>query len=245
MAGDRLRLTARDQAVLADVAQFGVMTREQLTRLRHFASKTRANERLKRLTTARYLTARRQPLALGGPRLIYAPGSALEASRNRRRRTAEASDLFVAHQLGLVDARIAFDQHAELVRWLTDADLSTLHLGLVPDAYVEYAADGRTYSAFVEYDRGTEPLGTIEHKVRAYVDLAFSGRFARTFKRTYFRALFVTDSPGRLHSLSRAVSRVTDHVVRLTTRDALIHQGPLASIWRRPGLDRPESLTAS
>ena len=43
-------------------------------RLELFASKTRANERLKRLVDEGHLVARRQPIPIGGPRIVYMPG---------------------------------------------------------------------------------------------------------------------------------------------------------------------------
>jgi len=130
---------------------------------------------------------------VGGPRFVYVPGRLSSETRDARKRIAEMSDLFLAHQLGLVDIRIAFERQTTLGRWLTEKDLSSLSLGLVPDAYLEYEVNALTYCAFVEYDRGTETLGRIERKVRAYLDLAHSGRFERTFKRKFFRVLMVTD----------------------------------------------------
>lgn len=141
--------------------------------------------------------------------------------------------------------RLAFERHSTLVRWLPEKDLAGLSLGLVPDSYLEYEVGGLTYCAFVEYDRGTETLGRIERKVRAYLDLARSGRFERTFKRRFFRLCLVTDSAGRLATVSKATARITDRMMRLTTLPELSHHGPLMSIWRRPGASASESLTGS
>lgn len=245
MSGRGLAVTERDRAIVREIGRFGVMSREQLMRLRFFASKTRANERLKRLVDAGYLAARRQPLPVGGPRCVYLPGVQSEDRREARKRFAEGSGLFLAHQLGLVDIRLAFEQHATLSRWLSEKDLAGLSLGLVPDAYIEYAVQALTFCAFVEYDRGTETLGRIERKVRAYLTLAHSGQFERTFTRKFFRVLMVADTAGRLATLSQTTARLTDRVVRLTTLNNLTHRGPLASIWRRPGATTLESLTGS
>lgn len=245
MAGSPLQITARDRAVLRALSTFGVLTRTQVIRLGHFRSKTRANARLKRLTDAGYLTARVQPLTAGGPALVYGPGPALDRSRHRRRRVSEGSALFLTHELGLVDLRIAFGQHTDLRRWLTASDLTTHGLGLIPDAYVEYAIEGRVFAAFLEYDRGTESLGRLEQKIRAYLDLAFSGRFAQTFQHRFFRALFVADTAGRAATLHHTATRLTDKVIRVATRTDVIDHGPLAAIWRRPGIDHPEPLIES
>lgn len=245
MTGRSLAFTERDRAVVREVTRFGVMSRDQLMRLKFFSSKTRANDRLKRLVDDGYLAARRQPLPVGGPRCVYLPGRLLADGRDIRRRFADVSDLFITHQLGLVDIRLAFERHSTLVRWLPEKDLAGLSLGLVPDSYLEYEVGGLIYCAFVEYDRGTETLGRIERKVRAYLDLGRSGRFERTFKRRFFRLCLVTDSAGRLATVSKATARITDRMMRLTTLPELSHHGPLMSIWRRPGASASESLIGS
>jgi hypothetical protein len=214
-------------------------------RLKLFTSKTRANERLRRLVRHDYLAAKRQALPAGGPRLIYLPGRGLAESQEVKRRYSDASDLFLRHQLGLVDIRLAFEADTTVTRWLTDKDLGAAALGVIPDAYLEFQVGSLTFCAFVEYDRGTETLARFERKVRAYLDAAYSGAFERAFHRRYFRLLVVTDSDRRLSSLSDAVVRLTDKVVRLTTLAALSTSGPLASIWRRPGSSTPQSLTVS
>ena len=93
MTGNAVGLTERDRAVLSEVLRFGVVSRQQLTALGHFHSKTRANERLRRLTAAGYLSATRLALPAGGPSLVYTAGPKVEASRTPRRRIAEGSDL--------------------------------------------------------------------------------------------------------------------------------------------------------
>ena len=200
-------------------------------RLRLFSSKTRANERLKKLTVAGYLSARRQPLSVGGPRLVYLPGRLMTDGRDTRVRLTKASDLFLSHQLGLGDIRLAFEQHTALSSWVPEKDLADLSLGLIPDAYVEYAVGDLTYCAFVEYDRGTlETLGRFRGKVQRYVDLAFSGRFERAFRRRFFRVLVVTDSDGRLRTLSQAIARTTDRIFWLVSKADLLGHGPLAHV---------------
>ena len=245
MAGELLGLTERDRALLSEVTRFGVMSREQLIRLKFFRSKTRANERLKRLVTYDYLTTRRQALTRGGPRLIYLPGRALSDTQETRRRFSQLSDVFLLHQLGLIDIRLAFEAHTTVTRWLADKDLPASTLKVIPDAYLEFQVGTPTYCAFAEYDRGTETLGRFERKVRAYLEAAYSGAFERTFHRKYFRLLVITDTDRRLATLSAAVARHTDKIVRLTTLAELSTSGPLASIWRRPGIKISQSLTVS
>jgi hypothetical protein len=245
MTGKALALTPRDQILLTEVQRHNALTRDHLIRLKLFGSKTRVNERLRRLTRAGYLSARRQPLLSGGPRLVYFPGRLLAEAHARTRQQQAWSDLFLHHHLGIVDIRLAMETHSTVTRWLSQHDLSGLALGFIPDAYAEFQQHGLTYCAFIEYDRGTETLGRLERKVRSYLDLAFSGRFERIFGRRFFRALFIGDSVGRLDTMSAAVAHVTDRVLRLTTLPQLVERGPLASIWRRPGQPTCESLTPS
>src|SRR2546425_5812035 len=119
MTGKSLAFTERDRAIVREVMRFGVMSRDQLMRLQFFSSKTRANDRLKRLVDEGYLASRRQPIPVGGPRLVYLPGRLIVDGRDVRRRFADVSDLFLDHQLGLVDIRLAFEQRSHLLRWLS------------------------------------------------------------------------------------------------------------------------------
>ena len=246
MTGNGLGLTSRDREIIEQVQRFGVLTRDQLIALRLFSSKSRAKERLKRLVDAGYLAARPQSLPAGGPRLVYSPARAIGSADARpQKRFREASDLFLVHELGLVDIHIDFESRASLTRWSLAQELESLNLGLIPDAYAEYEVANLTYCAFIEYDRGTETVSRFEHKVRRYLEIARSGRFHQVFGRKFFRVLVVTDGTGRLKTLSQATARHTDKVFRFTTLSQLIHQGPLASIWWRPGAQTLESLTGS
>ena len=85
----------------------------------------------------------------------------------------------------------------------------------------------------------------MERKVRAYLDLAFSGRYQRALQRRFFRTLIIVDSLKQLSSLSRAIARLSDKVIGLGVLGQLSLEGPLTSIWRRPGASASESLTGS
>jgi hypothetical protein len=245
MLGKRLALTARDHKILMEIGRFGVMTKDHLIRLGFFRSNTRAKERLKRLVDEKYLAVRQQPIAPGGPRFVYRLGSAASDSQTRSRQLATISDLFLAHELGLVDIRIALERYTTVKQWHVAKELATANLGIVPDAYCEYDVSALTFCAFIEYDRGTETQARFERKAKAYADLAFSGRFSAILHRQYFRVFVVTDSASRLANLSHSIAAVTDRIFWLTTLSELSQHGPLASIWRRPGGDRLESLTVA
>src|SRR5258708_16924350 len=164
MDGKALGLTERDRFVLSEVRRCGVVTGAQLMRLNLLGSKTRANERLRKLVAEGYLAAKRQPLHVGGPRFVYLPGPALKDGQEARRRWSDASDLFLHHQLGLVDIRLAFEQHPTLARWATDKELASSTLAGVPHATLEYEARGLTFCCFIEYDRGTETVSRVDKK---------------------------------------------------------------------------------
>lgn len=244
MAGSTFVFTDRDRRIGEEARRFGVVTRDQLMRLGLFTSATRAKARLKILTDHGVLTARPHAVSETAVRFVYLPGPQL-VDRGSRRRFAQASPFFVDHQLGLVDIRIAFERATLVERWLSEKDLTQTVPGITPDAYVEYAVGTARYAAFVEYDRGTETLSRIAHKVRAYTQFAFSGAFEQRFKRRYFRLLLVTNTPGRLVTLSKTAAGVTEKVVRLCLLRDLIERGPLQPIWRRPGGEPIETLIAS
>jgi hypothetical protein len=227
------------------VARLGLLTRDQLMRLGFFHSPSRAKERLKKLVDQGLLATAPHAVLRGGIRFVYLPGRLLADGTHQRRRMRQASPLFVAHQLGVVEARIAFERHTTLRRWHTDRDLAALSLGVIPDACAEYEVSGRVTVVFLEYDRGTETRSRIEQKTRAYLDLAHSGRFQEAFGRQFFRLLILTDSPRRLTSLSAAVATITNQVARFATLDELTQHGPLAAIWRRPGQSQLDTLTTS
>lgn len=251
--GKGMVLTDRDALVVREVHAFQLLTRDQLVRLGHFGSKTRANATLLRLVRFGYLARRYQPSVAGTRRALYfvgpqagslLPGPTLTADR---RRVAQLSDLFIAHQLLVSDVRLAFHSPVvgyRLTRWMSDIDLRPLALGLVPDGYVEYELQGRTFGAFVEVDRGTETLGRWVAKVNAYLALAASGRSRTLLARQFFRVLVVAPSGARLTNLRRATATRTDRMFWFTSPDQL-SAGPFAQVWWRPVETSRHSLLES
>src|SRR5712692_835797 len=165
--GRGMVLTTRDRQILVDLATFSTLTRQQLQRLGHFGSKTRANAVLLRLVRFHYLTCRRQPTVAGNRRAVYMLGprglqllsGASDSPERQRRRMKLLSDLFLEHQLLVNDVRLGFHnggRDVRLGRWLTDASLRDLRLEIVPDGYAEYETSDGTFAAFIELDRGTE-----------------------------------------------------------------------------------------
>jgi hypothetical protein len=245
-------LTARDRRIVTAVAEFGLLSRHQIARHLRFGSVTRANAVLLRLMRNRYLVRRIQPTLNGSRRQLYILGPlgvelmAPTGDRVNRRRWKEASDLFAEHQLLVNDVRLEFE-HARvdgyrLLRWLTEHELRSRNLGIIPDGYAEYELAGKTFACFIEVDNGTETLVRIQQKAAAYLDLALSGRFESRFDRRFFRALMILPSAGRRKTVQLEVARRTDRLFWFTTFEALATAGPFGPIWQRPGQDAPQSL---
>lgn len=254
--GKGLVLTARDRQLLADIASFQVLTRPQIVALGHFRSKSRANARLARLATFSYLSRRYLPSVAGTHQALYYLGPhaagllALDRDelRDNRRRTAQLSDLFLAHQLCITDIRIAFQSrlgNGQFLRWLNEADLRALHIGVIPDGHVEYAIDGRQFGAFLEVDRGTEDLGRWTRKVQNYLLITKTDTYRQIFGRPYFRVLVISENDTRLRHLRQATGRLTPQIFWFTTLDRLLSEGPLTPIWRRPVDAASHALTES
>ncbi len=244
-AGNAMVLTDRDIKIVADVADFQILTRDQLQRLGHFRSRTRANATLLRLTAFGYLCRRYQPAVAGTQRALYLLGPQSAALLNQgglnvaaeRKRVKTLSDLFLAHQLLVNDVRLSFRRVgtvAHLDRWTNDVDLRAAALGIIPDGHVAYIIEGKHFGAFIELDRGTETLDRWQSKVHAYIRLAASGRYRQVFGHQYFRVLVVAPATARIEHLRRATARVTDKIFWFTGIQPLAVDGPLASIWWRP-----------
>jgi hypothetical protein len=248
-------VTDRDVRILEDVAEFGLMTREQIRRRQRFGSLTRVNTTLLRLVRAGYLSRRFQPTLTGWRRALYYIGPAGlqllgdrgEGAAADRRRLAEWSDLFVEHHILVNEVRLAFadcrypDYACE--RWMTETALQRLRVPVKPDGFVEYAVRDRSFAAFLELDRGTESSRRWRQKTEAYLTFAGSGRYERIFGRRFFRVLVVVPTVQRLERLQREIGRYTHEIFWLATIPELLAQGPLACIWSRPADRARHALT--
>ncbi|TQS42905.1 hypothetical protein FL583_22495 [Cryptosporangium phraense] len=129
--------------------------------------------------------------ALGPVGLLVAPTQWNDPDRPQSRplrssaeRTARiAASRTLRHLLGtnqffvdlLAHARAHPDAH--LQRWWSEqhATASWTLAGIRPDGHGVWTAQGRTVGFFLEHDNGTEPLGTVLGKLRAYSRLAAVG----------------------------------------------------------------------
>jgi hypothetical protein len=254
--GSGMVLTDRDRRLIEAVGTFGIVTREQIAKHLKFGSVTRANAVLLRLFRHGYLGRRLQPSLRGTRRLTYFVGpkghelvgsSQDSKSTAERRRWPQASDLFLDHQLDVNDVRLALEhlEHSgyEFVRFLSERDLASMNLSLVPDGYCEYRLGGKSYAAFLEVDRGTESRSRWTTKVNAYLRLAYQNDFVEKFGRRFFRVFVTAPSARRLKGLAREISKRTDRIFWLTVHDDFLRDGPFGLIWYRPDGAGPKSLT--
>jgi Replication-relaxation len=247
-------LTERDRRLIAQVNDFGVLTRDQLRQLCAFGSITRVNAILLRLVRAEYLRRRWRPTLTGSRYAVYLMGPRghellTGESLARRSSWGVRSDLFIEHQLLINDVRLAYQCASALgvllTRWRSEVELRTAHLPIVPDAYLEWTFRQGGFSAFLEADLSTETRARWVGKIRGYLSLTVGERFHQEFGRRFFRVLIVVPNPQRVNALRQTISQYTDRVFWLTTREALVTQGPTAAIWQRPTGTTLHSLITS
>jgi hypothetical protein len=188
-----VRLSDRDLKVLAKCAAAKWLTTSQLQRL-YFPSVTAdaARKSLRRLSRARYLTSFRENRmaealhAIGpkGKAVLEAQGVSVELSRTPPRQ--------IGHMIGLNDLRVAVEAEADRVAYF----FACWELGklgwvypLIPDAVLALKFPER-YTFVLEYDRGTETIETLLHKLQSYED-GLSGFLFRA-------VILVTESVTRL-----------------------------------------------
>lgn len=186
-------LSARDRAVLADLARVRLLGAVQIERL-HFREGSpltqarRCRHTLRRLTDLGVL--HRFDRRIGGVRagsagFVYGLSSAGQklagvAGGGRRRRPWEPSAPFMAHVLAVAEVYVTLREaeragacellgfDAEPACWRRFLDRSGVVV-LKPDAYAVIGVGEMEDHVFVEVDRGTESLPVIVRKAQQYV----------------------------------------------------------------------------
>lgn len=192
------QLSSRQRAVLSDLSRVRLLTGRQLERL-HFAPLATPNARssarrrtLGTLVAGGLVTT--MPRRIGGERagsagLVYAldaPGHRLLAnaeSTKRIRRPWLVGWPFVEHSLAVAElyVRLRELEASGAIRLLDFAVepaswYQTLQGVLKPDALAIYEAAEWEEHWWLEVDRATESLPTVERKLRQYVTFAASGQ---------------------------------------------------------------------
>src|SRR5207249_3980658 len=116
-------------------------------------------------------------------------------SFQRRPDQTLAGDLFVAHQLEINSIFVTLKYRPIPVtglhfrRWITFHKPLSAGAPIIPDAYFEMECAAGIRAAFLEIDRGTEPLMAWRKKIEAYLRFAISGEFTARFGQPQFRVL--------------------------------------------------------
>jgi hypothetical protein len=268
MAGKRIAkegkkpimLQARDELIMAFVAEFRLLSRPQLQSLLDFPCTTRINVRLKKLYDHGYLSRRFLPTIIGKPQALYflGPKGIINVVENAgldplslekdRRHIQDHKDLFLNHQLFLNEMRIAITlaitEHPQmfLERWIKERDCfiefsmpQGALTALRPDGCLLLSYQARLYSFFIEVDCSTMSNGRLRAKAKAYLNYARSGRSLRDFGFQYFRVLIITKTRERLLNLKRTIEKLTDRLFYFAVRDEICQGAVLDQIWHRAG----------
>lgn len=155
--------------------------------------------------------------------------------------TWEPGAPFVDHTLGVSSVYVELNGRAqagefEVLVWESEPVCWRTYVGpygdrreLRPDAFVVTADSDYTYSWFVEFDRGTERIGTLRRKLQAYIDYAAS-RESTTRDRVSPHVLWIaptSDRASRIESLAdsmhgncKVVAKTAEQAVDVLKGDA-------------------------
>lgn len=249
------RITDRDHAIATSVYEHRVLTLNQLAEL-HFNGLERARKRLTLLADLRVL-ARFRPAPLAGGtspyhyvlgdhgalliaarRLIrvsdldWTPSKTLDVQTSTQLRHQVEANGFttrLAHALRSATpaARLAWRGQAACARTYRDL--------IRPDSHLKITwRENAALDAFLEWDRGTEPLRRLQDKLDRYDDLAVGRDNSVT-------VLLVLPSERRERNTSAL--RPTPDVQLLTTTAERHHADPLARNWLPAGHAERVALT--
>jgi len=251
----RLVLQDRDRHLLSEIAELGVVNREQARILAGFGSRTRVNVRLLALTRTGLLKRSFLGTRTGGREAIYAISKRAALAlglpqRGPRRRNDEllVIDPFVQHQLAVNDfyciAKSSPTPTADVrfVRWRSFYRPLDSGTSLRPDGYVEYQTASQIIAAFLEMDMGHEGLKVWKAKVNHYLRYALSGHFEKEFGRSRFRVIVIANSERRVMSLRRTTASLTEKIFWFATFASIQRNGLWSAIWQRPKGDSRQSF---
>lgn len=231
-----MRLTERDQEVIAAVYHHRILSQGQIERLL-FAGTHRsvAQRRLALLYDHGYLDRRFLP-RIGG--LVTSPILYLLDKKGSEYLLAHRGydDIHwrpgdnslgyehIEHLLAINTFRIEMTlacrtHNLPLQTWLDDTTLkqdydrvnlprSAHPVAVIPDAYFSIATPKGDTHFFLELDRGTMTSKRFKGKVLAYIAYASSGLAEKRFGTTKFRVLTVTESEKRAENLKNATEGV-------------------------------------
>jgi hypothetical protein len=249
------RLTDRDRSILRLVHEHRVFTTHQLTEV-FFGSLDRAEHRLKQLTDAHVLARFRlhthhgegsapyhYVLGPAGARVLAAEQDTdVRRLGHRRDRALEiAHSQHLGHLVGVngfftalaADAR---QRGARLAVWWSERRCRDRWGQIVrPDGYGRWREHDTEVDFFLEYDRGTEPLGRLATKLAGYQDLAAATEIATP-------VLFWLSTAGREATVRQVLAGAAGwspaRFLVVTASPALGHS-PAGAVWLPLGYTRP------
>lgn len=261
-----LRITARDRAILCDVALHGAASRVQLKELGHFGSPSRANRVLGRLANAKYL---RRAYVATGPKqnaTIYVIGPngasiavedcALDPVEMRRHGQRRPERMYLEHHLGVLAIRLIarkVDGELRLSSFFAEPECRheyevfggarRIRRFMKPDAMILFAWRDEALPIFIEFDRGNTSLPQMAN--------LFS-RYGAYWTDQAFQSAYELDSTFTVAVVTTAGSRRIDHLlcltaklavpVKFTTLGQLESDGFAAPIWRSLQSTSPTTL---
>jgi len=255
-----IRLTDRDRELMLSVYHYRFLPTSLIVR-RHFGSLTRGRARLRGLYHHKYVD--RHYLPTQGPttsEAIYSLGPAAvpelaafygfdPADVKRRRRRVEP--MFLAHQLAIARFRIGvayagapngigfadwLDETEGRMRFQGEDERGGLRtLTLAPDGMSWLRSKRARFAFALEVDRGSMPLGRIEHKFRRYQQADAAGALRPLLGAERFRILVLAPSERRAQGIVTAAERAQAANVWVATDAALEADPALEPLWQRPG----------
>jgi hypothetical protein len=257
MSGNNIHiiLQKRDSRLMHTLATLRLVDRKQAQSIAGFASITRVNARLLKLTKAGLLKRFFFVSALGGKKAVYIiskKGAALlgvtTKAINRPADSFLIGDKFVSHQLAINQVYCAAchgtDANDHTVwNWRSLHKPFSSAIPIIPDGYFEIQISEMIRPMFLEVDQGTESLSVWTKKTSEYLNLAASGEFERLFQKPRFAVLVIASSDRRMHSLRTHIRKATSKIFYFSTHERITLHGFWGLAWFRPEGEQPQSLT--
>lgn len=254
-------LQPRDAGIIKNVFYWRFLTGRQIKSFCGFNSQKRANDRLRALFNAGYLSRRLFINAFQKELLYFAGSQAIEFMaaetgtdplevRRKRAKALKTRDSFLLYFLSINNFRFSLemakrsDSRIEIAAWKYKPPLFVNEEHKIfPDAYILVKQEGKICHYFVEIDRAVESRKRIKKKIEAYLDYGLNGDFEKQYGSKYFRLLIVCKTPARLTTLLRIIERVTDKsFCWLTTGKNIAPEKIFSPIWHRPNKEGAFSL---
>lgn len=233
-----IHTTDRDKKLLESIRVYGLVSTEQVKFL-FYPSVGRARKRLRQLWLHGYLLRIDRPTRLGeGTKTklyrISTKGLRLIGSSEEQRKSAPLSNalspIYAEHLLSLNRFRICLELATKktpglsLVKWVPDrqtilkvklqGEPSSIPMTVIPDASFTLWAGNRSFSYFLEIDRGTASIKRILTKLLAYEQLFLNPKSQTPPLAPGFRILVVTTSRIRVNNVLRSIQKLERKIQR-------------------------------